>query len=537
MDRAGARVNRPPAWLVAALAAVPTTALALFYLWPLGTLFTETLGADAVADTLRRATTREVLWFTFWQAVASTGATLVVGLIPAWLVARYEFRGRGSLLGAVTAVFVLPTVVVGGAVLAVLPASIERSTCAIIVAHVLFNIAVVVRLVGALWERLPTDLSAAAATLGAGPLDTMRHVTFPLLRPALLATASAVFVLTFTSFGVIRVVGAPGTRTIEVEVWRRATQLGDIPGASALTIVQLLVLGLVLAATGLLQRRWTTSLDLAPTHRRRPRTRRERSLVTAIGLTTAAVVIVPIAAMVIASFSSPTGWTTAGWTDLDGGEIRPGLRVGIDPVAAVTASLRFAAWATLFAVLIGGLASLAITAAQRAGRLLDIGLTLPIATSAVTIGLGLLITFDTPPVDWRAEWWLVPVGQALVAAPFVVRAIVPSLRAIDPQLRAAASTLGAAPSRAWREVVLPMAWRPLLAAAGLAGAISLGEFGATSMLSRSGNETLPIAIERLLGRTGATLQAQGYALASILALVTGLLMIIAERGTGRTGER
>ena len=72
MDRAGARVNRPPAWLVAALAAVPTTALGLFYLWPLGTLLTETLGADAVADTLRRATTREVLWFTFWQAVAST---------------------------------------------------------------------------------------------------------------------------------------------------------------------------------------------------------------------------------------------------------------------------------------------------------------------------------------------------------------------------------------------------------------------------------------------------------------------------------
>ena len=112
---------------------------------------------------------------------------------------------------------------------------------------------------------------------------------------------------------------------------------------------------------------------------------------------------------------------------------------------------------------------------------------LPIATSAVTIGFGILITFDQPPVDWRASPLIVPIGQALVAVPFVVRLVLPVLRGIDPHLLEAAATLGASPVRAWREVTLRHLRRPLILAAGLAAAISLGEFGATSFLSRRGD--------------------------------------------------
>ena len=68
----------------------------------------------------------------------------------------------------------------------------------------------------------------------------------------------------------------------------------------------------------------------------------------------------------------------------------------------------------------------------------------------------------------------------------------------------------------------------------MAAAISLGEFGATSFLSRSGRETMPIAIERLLGRTGTVLQAQGYALAVILAAAT-IAIVLAVDVTGSLG--
>jgi thiamine transport system permease protein len=87
--------------------------------------------------------------------------------------------------------------------------------------------------------------------------------------------------------------------------------------------------------------------------------------------------------------------------------------------------------------------------------------------------------------------------------------------------------------RAWREVTLSHLWRPLAAGAGLAAAISLGEFGATSFLSRSGGETLPIAIERLLGRTGSLFQAQAFALSTILATTTIVIVMLVDRSGDR----
>jgi thiamine transport system permease protein len=222
------------------------------------------------------------------------------------------------------------------------------------------------------------------------------------------------------------------------------------------------------------------------------------------------------------------GWSLEAWRRLGRAEVQRGIRLGIDPLDALAMSLRTAAIATLVAVAIGGLAAVGIVATRRAGRLVDTGLMLPIATSAVTIGFGMLITFDEGWYDWRASWWLVPVGQALVAVPFVVRTALPVLRGIDPHLHEAAATLGAGPVRAWREVTLPHAWRPLVTAAGLAAAISLGEFGATSFLSRAGTETVPVAIERLLGRTGAVLQAQAYALSVILAAATIAVVLALE---------
>ena len=151
---------------------------------------------------------------------------------------------------------------VGAAFVAVLPSSLDRSVWAILGAHVVFNLAVVVRTVGTVWEQLPTDLEHAAATLGAGPFATFRHVTLPLFRPALAAAAAIVFLFTFTSFGVIRVLGTANRSTIEVEVWRRATQLGDIGGAAVLTVLQLIVLAMLVVWSTRAQRRHAHTIEL-----------------------------------------------------------------------------------------------------------------------------------------------------------------------------------------------------------------------------------------------------------------------------------
>jgi thiamine transport system permease protein len=538
VDRDPHRLNRLPRRVPIALAVAPALGLAVFYAWPFVTLVIEAIDGAAVADAVGRDRTWRIAWFTLWQAVVSTATTIVVGLAPAWVVARFRFAGRSLLLGLLTSLFVLPTVVMGAAFLALLPSALDRTVVAVIAAHVAFNLAVVVRTVGAVWEQLPTDLEAAAHTLGASRTRTFVEITLPLLRPSITAAAAVVFVFTFTSFGVIRILGAPGTETIEVEVWRRATQLGRIGEAAVLAVLQLAALGAFAAWAVRSQRRHSRPLALGTrSERRRPRPGIERWTVRLVAAVTAAAAVAPLAALVVKSFSSPTGWTLEAWTTLGTAELRPGLSLGLDPIASLGRSVTTAAWATLFATTAGGLAALAIAASGRAGRFLDAGLMLPIATSAVTIGFGMLITFDTAPVDWRAAWWLVPVGHALVAVPFVVRTTLGVLRSIDPDLGAAAATLGASPTRAWAEVVVPRLWRPLAVAAALAAAISLGEFGATSFLSRSGGETMPIAIERLLGRTGSLLQAKGYALATILAAATVVIVISIDRGRDLFGRR
>ena len=154
---------------------------------------------------------------------------------------------------------------------------------------------------------------------------------------------------------------------------------------------------------------------------------------------------------------------------------------------------------------------------------------LPIATSAVTIGFGMLITFDTEPVDWRGSWWLVPVGQALVAVPFVVRNCVGVLRSVDPALSRRggdARRLADAGVAARRRAVPVAAARRRCRARRR----DLARRVRRDQLPRPapGGETMPIVIEQLLGRTGSILQAQGYVLATILAATTIALVVVVE---------
>lgn len=520
--------NAIPRWLRVALVSVPVAFLGLFYVWPLATLLARVLGLSAVRSTLSSRGLGDVLWFTLWQAVVSTVATVSIGLAPAYLLSRWDFPGRRALRALVTIPFLLPTVVVGAAFVSLLPDGMTGTAFAVIVAHVFFNVSVIVRVVGALWAQIPNDLGAAARTLGASPMQVWRHVTLPLLRPSLVAASTVVFLFTFTSFGAVQILGGPGNPTIEVEVARRATQLGDIPGAAVLAVFQLLFLALVIVLAARAQRTAAVAFRLSPQRRPRAATTRTRVAVAAGAVVTAALVLAPLAALFVSSVRIGGQWTLTAWRDLGAAEVRPGLSLGVDAAASIDRSLRIAVVATAVGVIVGTLAALAVAAARRHGRLLDAGLMLPLGTSAVTVGLGMLITFDVPPVDWRGSWWLVPVGHALVATPFVVRTVLPVLASRPRSWLDAAATLGASPARAWWAIDVPLVRRPLVVATAFATAISLGEVGATTFLTRTGRETVPLAITRLLARAGDIPRAQGFVLATMLALVTGALILAVE---------
>ncbi|MGA1681852.1 MAG: ABC transporter permease subunit [Ilumatobacteraceae bacterium] len=175
--------------------------------------------------------------------------------------------------------------------------------------------------------------------------------------------------------------------------------------------------------------------------------------------------------------------------------------------------------------------SLARSAARRPRRWLTAIVDAPIGVSAVAVGLGILITYDVDPIDVRASWWLVPVVHASVALPFVVRSAVPLIRSIPSGLGEAAATLGASPWRRWVHVELPLLRPAVTAASAFSLAMSLGEFGATSFLTRRDTTTLPILVESLLSRPGSLSVMTGSATAVLLLVVTGGLVVLVDRRT------
>ena len=199
------------------------------------------------------------------------------------MLGRYAFPGRSLVRALVVVPFVLPTVVVALAFLAILPDGLERGWAAILVAHVFFNVAVVVRVVGTFWAGLDPRVSEAAATLGAGPWRRLREVTLPLLAPSLAAAAAIVFLFSFTSFGVVLILGGPRYSTIEAEIYNQAVRSFDLRAAAVLSLVQL---ACVAATVWVTLRLEATALGRRPSPQRArdaapPATRREWSIVGA----------------------------------------------------------------------------------------------------------------------------------------------------------------------------------------------------------------------------------------------------------------
>jgi thiamine transport system permease protein len=201
------------------------------------------------------------------------------------------------------------------------------------------------------------------------------------------------------------------------------------------------------------------------------------------------------------------------------------------PTVSIAVSLGYATATVLIAMLLGLPAALALARDSQfaLNRALDPLLMLPLGTSAVTLGLGFIISLGRPPLDLRASPWLVPLAHTLVAFPFVVRSLAPALRSIRPRLRQAAAVMGASPLQALRHIDLPIIGRALLVAATFAFTISLGEFGATALIARPEYPTIPVMIYRYLSQPGALNYGQALALSTLLALAAAVAMLSIER--------
>ncbi|MDD9207690.1 iron ABC transporter permease [Georgenia sp. 10Sc9-8] len=547
-------------WLGWGLAAgVPLAFLTVFFAWPVATLVGRGFVADGsldlsgFAEVFARPRTWRMVGLTLSLASVGTVLSVLLGIPGAYVLYRCRFPGRSAARAVVTVPFVLPTVVVGVAFRSLLAEGgplgalgLDGTFAAIVMALVFFNYAVVVRTVGGMWARLDPRTEQAARALGASPARAFVTVTLPALAPAVASAASVVFLFCATAFGVVMVLGGPGLGTIETEIWVQTTQFLDLRSAAVLSVVQLLVVTLALTVAGRARRRGERALRLRtdPGHRLRLRSGRRpgadllAASVTAV--TVLGLLVTPVAVLVVRSLRTADGWGLGNYVAL--GTTGGDNALTVTVWEATRNSLRIAVDATVLAVVVGTLVAVVVSRrprsphARRAVRTLDSLFMLPLGVSAVTVGFGFLITLDRPPLDLRSSVVLVPIAQAVVAIPLVVRSVLPVLRAIDPRLREAASVLGAGPGRVLATVDGPFLVRGLGLAVGFAFAVSLGEFGATSFLSRPDRPTLPVVIFRLIGRPGAENYGMALAGSVVLALLTASVMLLAERMRADQGE-
>ena len=544
---------------------LPLAFLAVFLFQPLGAVF-GLAGQEAfsgglefnVEDRLLRP-----LAFTVWQAVLSTVLTLLVGLPAAYIFARFEFPGKQALRIITSIPFILPTVVTAAGFNALLgprgwlnlalmdwfhldspPIMFLNTLGAILLAHVFYNTTIVIRVVGGAWAQLDPRLEHAGRILGASPLRLLGEVTLPLLRPSILAAGLLVFLFDFTSFGVVLLLGGPQYATLEVEIYIQALHMLNLPLAGLLSAIQLACTLILTVLYTRLSRRQVIPLmpRLKGEGARSPRSWKDKVVVLVVALALVLLLVLPMTALAARSVTRleadrgergevKTGFTLDYYRELFINR-RQSLFY-VPPIQAAVNSLGYAGVTVLISLIMGSLAAYALSRPSRLNLWLDPILMLPLGASAVTLGLGMIVVFNRPPLDVRNFPMLIPIAHSLVALPFVVRAIQPALQSIPPSLRQAASVLGAPAWRVWLEVDLPIIGRAVLASAIFSFTISLGEFGATSFLARPEVPTLPVAIFRFLSQPGALNYGQAMAMATILMLLCAGGILVSERLTRR----
>jgi thiamine transport system permease protein len=538
----------------------PAVFLLLFFYFPLGSVLVGGLidrdGAFSlglIISLLRDPYYLRIIGFTVWQAILSTLLSVLMGLPGAYLLARYDFRGKRLIQALTTVPFVLPSIIVvlgfvrffgnNGILNRFLmtlfrleepPLRILYSLQAILLAHAFYNFPVVVRIVSSLWRRIHPSTEEAARSLGAHGLRLFWRVTLPQILPALLSAAALVFIFCLLSFAIVLVLGGgPRYTTLEVEVYRLAKVSLDLKTGSALALVGAGISLLFLYAYIKAQQHSSFAEQMAEEVERPrlgPMLGSVRGVLTLLYLLlTALVILAPMITVVAYSFQLRSGWgqqaISLEWYRriLSGG---PYLR-------AVLNSLFFACITMLLSVPLGTVLAYAGARSRFAGsRLLEAVTMLPIGISSIILGLGYLKAYRELP--WRivGRWYAIVFAHTVIAYPFVIRVASATFRKIKSSLAEAARSLGAGPWRLFWYLELPLARSALITGAAFAFGISVGEINASLMLYNEKLITIPVMIYRLIGSYNFI---GACAMGSVLMLFCFLAFLIIDRAGGEVG--
>ena len=500
--------------------------------------------------------------FTAYQALLSTVASVLLGLPGAYLLSRFEFRGRRTLRSLTIVPFVLPSIMVAVGFLAMFGRNgpLNAALVAlgvgrldllftleiIVLAHAFYNAPLVTRLVTAAWETVDARRIETARAMGASPLRAFRDVVLPQLLPSLLTAALLTFVFTFMSFPIVLALGGLRLATVEVWLFARVQELELGEAATLATLETAASLALTYLYLRYEARQVRAGGDGVPLDRR-PLFDGVGALrdparlgLLAYGLLALVVFVGPMASMVLASVTGPGGGFTLEYYRFLLVQQVAETAGTTRPLPAIVNSILFGAGTLLLALPIGVVVSVVATRGGRGSRLGEALLTAPLAVSGIVVGLGLLQTlvFGTTLFGRRFTATgpvAIVLAHAVAAYPFVTRNVAPALGGLDPRLADAARSLGATRLRALLDVELPLVAAALVAGAAFAFAISVGEFDSTVLLAEGVDSyTMPVALERYIGnRSLGPNLGPATAMGTVLLAVTAASFLVIDRVGGR----
>ena len=513
------------AWPALALGAFPLLILLVFLVAPLTRLVLEGWGwmGDLAQTTLMSpwAIWQDdyLRWRVAWslvQASITCFAALVLGLPIAWVLARFEFTGRSFVLRLLMLPFVLPTVVAALGVLALWGPSgvlgvafginLQDTPWLLLYGNLFFNLCLVVRAGADALAQVSARQVSAARTLGATSWRAFWRIEWPAIAPWLMSSLCLVFLYCFAGFGLALILGGQRYATIEVEIYTLVAHELQLGQASALALWMLMLTGSVAVVYAVLEKRLAAPMRNEPIERRRPRGAGQW-LALAAALTA---LLFFCAAPILAIAWRAIGAGAAAWSQV------------FDPetLGALWNTLRFSAVALVLATLLGVLHAMAAQASViwRAAAFL------PFVVSPVTVAFGLLLLYPS----MTASLSLLLVAYAVLAYPFVAKALSAGLDGLPAHLHQAARTLGASAWRTFWRVTLPMLRPALRRGMAFAAATALGEFAVTLFLSRPEWSTLTTLIYQRLGRPGETNLDSAMVLACVLMVLALLAFMLIE---------
>ena len=517
--------------------------------------------------------TLTALEFTLFEASISTLFTLLFGLPIAWYLGRYKWRNIRLIRAILSVPFVTPSIIVAmGFLMLIDPGGLLDSIgidlrletgvigdmarvtgwenpghfIALIAAHVWFNLSLVMRFIEPTLATLDRTWEEQIRFLPAGRNKILRikNLWLPLLAPAALCSACLCFIFSFSSFALVKWL-TPNQDNLETLMAKSGGSAGiynyridTSEVVLSTSMVQLLILSIAIIYTARVQKKHSTihSIVTENSHQVANKSPNKLALVTVIGAITYAVL--PLILVLISSIRIRDARSNDHYYSFDAWiEAWNGSYSATAIPDALTNSLIYCITTLIVALPVGYMISSTIARLegenkQNTARFVEFLSMIPLALSAVMIGLGILIGV----LKWAPDlfsWAILPaVPHIIITTPFVVRIMLPAIRSLEPQYHEQAMLLGLSPAKAWWHGRISLLRAPIIVSAALTMAFSLGEFGASWILVRSGSwDSLSVLVDQLMGRPkfDPLIQPMAMAAAATLMFLTFILFLIAER--------